>query len=208
MLRKPSGTFSSKSQSASDMNVVKNVKVSVGVSVSGGLLDLEIDTQEISRQELLDALKRYRVKAKYFRLKNGGFLKLENENMQMLSEMMDTLQISSKDFLKENIHLPVYRTLYLNRLLEENETVYHTRDSHFREMVKSCLRSSCVPVICKAFSDGANFPSSSFQLYTREAGATIREVSGFSSSFCASKKAIVCSVLPSPISSARMPPKP
>ena len=120
-----------------DMNVVKNVKVSVGVSVSGGLLDLEIDTQEISRQELLDALKSYRVKAKYFRLKNGGFLKLENENMQMLSEMMDTLQISSKDFLKENIHLPVYRTLYLNRLLEENETVYHTRDSHFREMVKS-----------------------------------------------------------------------
>ena len=121
-----------------DMNVIKKVTVSVGVSVSkGGMLDLDIDTQDISRQELLDVLKSYRAKTAYFRLKNGSFLKLEDENLRMLSEMMDTLQISSKEFLKENIHLPIYRTLYLNRLLEENEAVYNTRDSRFRQMVKS-----------------------------------------------------------------------
>ncbi len=35
------------------------------------------------------------------------------------------------------MHLPVYRTLYLDKLLEENENIYSSRDSHFREIVKN-----------------------------------------------------------------------
>ena len=35
-------------------DILKDCKVSVGVSVSGGLLDLNISTDDISSQELLD----------------------------------------------------------------------------------------------------------------------------------------------------------
>lgn len=34
------------------------------------------------------------------------------------------------------MHLPLYRTMYLDKMLEENESVYSERDSHFRQMVK------------------------------------------------------------------------
>ncbi|MDO4293042.1 MAG: DEAD/DEAH box helicase [Eubacteriales bacterium] len=118
------------------LNVIRQTSVSVGVSVESDLLRLEIDTHDISREELLDVLASYRLRRKYYRLKNGSFLKLEDQNLQTLEEMTEMLQIAPRELLAGKISLPVYRTLYLNRILEENESIYNTRDSRFREMVK------------------------------------------------------------------------
>lgn len=119
-----------------DRHVIRKVKVSVGVSVSGGLLDLDISTEDISRKELLDILRSYRSKKKYYRLKTGEFLDMEDPSLEMLSEMMDSMHLPAKEFIKGRMHLPVYRTLYLDRMLEENDSVYSHRDKHFRDMVK------------------------------------------------------------------------
>ena len=50
---------------------------------------------------------------------------------------MDTLRMAPKELLKGNMKIPLYRALYLDRLLEKNEEIYSNRDSHFREMVKN-----------------------------------------------------------------------
>lgn len=120
-----------------NMNVLRKVKVSVGVSISSGLLNLDITTEDIPREELLDVLKSYRSRKKFYRLKSGDFLKLEDNTLEMLGELMDSMHLSPKDFVKGKMHLPVYRTLYLDKLLEENENIYSSRDSHFREIVKN-----------------------------------------------------------------------
>ncbi len=121
----------------SGVNIGRRVKMSVGISVSRDLLNLNIVTQDVPPQELLDILKSYRQKKKYHRLKNGDFLSLEEDNsLQTLAEMMDALRMSPKDVLKGNVKLPMYRALYLDKLLEKNEEIYSSRDSYFREMVK------------------------------------------------------------------------
>lgn len=117
-------------------NVIRKLKVTVGVSVSSELLNLDIDAEDISRAELLDVLKSYRVRKKFYRLKNGDFLTLEDNNLELLGELMESMRVSPKEFIKGKMHLPVYRTLYLDKLLEENENIYSTRDSYFREIVK------------------------------------------------------------------------
>lgn len=53
----------------SGMNVGRRVRVSVGVSVSRDLLNLEVTTQDVPPEELLELLKSYRAKKKYHRLK-------------------------------------------------------------------------------------------------------------------------------------------
>ncbi len=116
--------------------VVKRVRVSVGVSVSSGMLDLKILTQDVPQEELLEMLSMYRQKKKYYRMKDGAFVSLEDTSFGMLSELMDTMHLKPKELTKENLQLPMYRTLYLDKLLEENAGVYSRRDSHFREMVK------------------------------------------------------------------------
>ncbi len=115
---------------------VKPMKVAVGVSVSSGLLELDISTEDISGEELLEILSSYREKKKYFRLKDGSFVKLEDPSLEMLSELAEAAHLKPKELIKGKMHLPMYRTLYLDKMLEEHDSVLSRRDSHFREVVK------------------------------------------------------------------------
>ena len=118
-------------------HVVRRVKTAVGVSVSSGMLDLKIDTGDIPPEELVELLHSYRQKKKYHRLKNGTFVRMEESSVGMLDEMAAALRLTPKEMIRGNMHLPVYRALYLDRLLEEHEDVYSKRDSHFKQIVKS-----------------------------------------------------------------------
>lgn len=119
------------------VNVVRRAKISVGVSVSSGLLDLDVSTDELSQEELAELLKHYKGHQRYYRFKSGEYIDLNEESLQMLFEMMETMKLSPKDFVKGKMHLPMYRTLYLDKMLEEHEEVYNTRDKVFREIVKN-----------------------------------------------------------------------
>lgn len=119
-----------------DTNKVKPMKVSVGVSVSSGLLELDIATDDVPYQELLDILNSYRAKKKYHRLKDGSFVNVEDASLEMLNELMESMHLKPKEFIQGKMHLPMYRTLYLDKMLEENEEVYSNRDSHFKKIVK------------------------------------------------------------------------
>lgn len=119
-----------------DYHAIRKMKVSVGVSVSSGLLELDVETDDVSQSELLDILGSYRTKRKYYRLKDGSFLDVDDSALRMLAEMVDTMHLKPKEFIKGKVHLPMYRTLYMDKMLEENEAVYSERDSHFREVVK------------------------------------------------------------------------
>lgn len=89
--------------------------VSVGLRPGGGLLDIAIDDKNYSPEELTAVLKAYRTGAKYHRLSDGSFVKME-ETLSELSEIMDNLDISPKDMAKGKIKLPQYRMLYLDSL--------------------------------------------------------------------------------------------
>lgn len=102
-------------------HVVRRVQTAVGVSVSSGMLDLKIDTGDIPPEELVELLHSYRQKKKYHRLKNGTFVRMEESSVGMLEEMAAALRLTPKEMIRGNMHLPVYRALYLDRLLEEHE---------------------------------------------------------------------------------------
>lgn len=114
----------------------RHLKVSVGVSVESGLLELDILTEGVPQDELLDILNGYRAKKKYHRLKDGSFVELEESSLEMLSELMEAVHLKPKEFVQGKMHLPMYRTLYLDKLLEEHEDIYSDRDRHFKEVIK------------------------------------------------------------------------
>ncbi len=119
------------------LNILKKLTVSVGVSVSQGLLNLDIASTDVSREELLEVLKSYRLHRKFHRLKGGDFVNLEDdENLAMLNEMLETMRISPREFVKGKMQLPLYRTLYLDKMLESNSGIYSERDSYFKNLVK------------------------------------------------------------------------
>lgn len=118
------------------LNIQKRPKISVGVSVESELMNLSISTEDMSAEELLDALLSYRKKKRFYRLRNGDFLKLESEGIETLSLMLEGLHLAPKELIKGKMQIPAYRALYLDKMLEAGEELYTNRDRRFKKMIK------------------------------------------------------------------------
>lgn len=119
------------------MNVVYRSRVEVGVSLSGDMLELGITSSELSHEELIEILSRYDRKKKYFRLKNGSFINVEEEGMQTLLEMKQTLNLTDAQLKKEKVTLPKYRALYLDSELKDKQNLLAVRNRAFKELVRN-----------------------------------------------------------------------
>ena len=122
------------------LGIRKNLGLNMGVSLESGLLDLSVTSSEVSDEELLQILFSYHMKKKYYRLKNGNFISLENPDKEdviaKLGQMMDALHMTPKQFVQGKMKIPAYRSLYLDRMLEEMQGVYTDRDRRFRSLVR------------------------------------------------------------------------
>ena len=120
------------------LRIRKPPRVRLGVSVASEILNLDIETDDLSRAELLDLLLSYRARKKYHRLSNGDIIELEkDESLDMLSELLDSMGGDVKKFTEGKLHLPLYRALYLSRMLEEHDGIAADRDRQFRALVKN-----------------------------------------------------------------------
>ena len=119
------------------LKVRSRVPLHVGVSLNSGIMNLDLTTEDLSPDELLEVMTGYRRKAQYVRLKNGDFLRLqENEALRQLFEMMEVLHISPKEMAQGHMDIPAFRALYLDTMLEEMQDAYADRDVRFKKLVK------------------------------------------------------------------------
>lgn len=118
------------------IHIKKNYNFSMGVSIDNDLLNLEITSTDFTPKELLDIIKSYRKKKKYHLLKNGSFIPID-ERINELSLMMDAMNINAKDFAKGKMHIPAYRALYLDKMLEECHEIYANRDSRYKNLIRN-----------------------------------------------------------------------
>ncbi len=117
--------------------VRKDVKFTMGVSVESNLMNLEITSDELSREELMEIFNGYRRKQNFVKLKSGDFVKLDpDNNLAMLNQMLSELNISLKDFVKGKMHIPAYRALYLDKSLEVMQGIYANRDKQFKTLIR------------------------------------------------------------------------
>lgn len=112
-------------------------KVSVGISMSGGLLDLTLLSGGMSRADLADILSRYDKKKKYHRLKNGDFIDIDDDGIDVLAELKDSLHLTARELLGDHILLPKYRALYLDQALKEKASLPVERDRDFRALIRN-----------------------------------------------------------------------
>lgn len=119
------------------LSIRRSPRVSLGVSVKSNLLEITMDLAEYDSKDLENMLSAYRKKKKYYRLKSGEFVPLEENSFSMLSELVDSLQISGKEIRKGNLTIPLYRSLYLDRMFKENEHITINRDHYFKEIVRN-----------------------------------------------------------------------
>lgn len=116
---------------------IKQPKISnVGVKVENNLLEINFDGLDFDLSELKDIMEKYKLKKKFHRLKNGEFIDLEeNETINLLESLKENLDVDFKEIEKGEIQLPVFRSLYLDRLLKNSNIKNINKDDNYKNIV-------------------------------------------------------------------------
>jgi SNF2 family DNA or RNA helicase len=101
------------------------------------LLEFSFELEGIDRKELKNIFNALREKKKYFRLKEGGFVSLEDKGIQDLAEMIDYLDIKDSDLAKDKLMLSKYNALYLDQKIKDRDMDYVKRSKDFRELTNN-----------------------------------------------------------------------
>ncbi len=118
---------------------VKEPKLgSIGVKVENNLLNIDLSKLSISPEEIQEVMDKYKIKKKFYRLKDGSFLNLNgNEDIEFLDKLSSGMDINYKELKNNVIKLPVNRTLYLNELLKKFNNTKTTKNSEYKQIVEN-----------------------------------------------------------------------
>ena len=97
---------------------------SIGVKIENNLLNIDLSGLDFDKSEIEEVLKKYSLKKKYHRLKDGTFIDIENnQTLEVLEKISESANIDFKDFEQSVIKVPIYRGLYLDKILKQNDIV-------------------------------------------------------------------------------------
>lgn len=90
----------------------------------GELLKCNISIDGISNDELEDIMNSIKYKRKYYKLKNGSYLNLtNNDELNALDNMLSSLNIEYKELENDEIRIPKYKALYINNKINKNDFI-------------------------------------------------------------------------------------
>lgn len=119
------------------IRILSAPRTAVGVSVSNGLLEIDVHSDSLPYEELAGILNSYRCRQKYYKLKSGEFLKLENNSLSVLSELADGLRLSEQAIRGGRISVPLYRASYIDAVLtSHNSDIQSHRDRYFKSLIR------------------------------------------------------------------------
>ena len=111
---------------------------SIGVKIDNNLLNIDLSLLDIEREELIEILKLYRLKKKYYRLKDGSFFNLtESEDVKFIDNLVSGMNISYEELKNNYIRVPIHRSLYLNKLLENLKNTRIDKDEQYSKIIEN-----------------------------------------------------------------------
>lgn len=111
--------------------LIRDVKprVTMGVSLSGNLINLVVDAGDLPASELSALLSSYRRRKRYHRLRSGAFIDLKEADLSQLDRLAGDLGLTARELANGQALLPSYRAFYLN------EEANLERDRSFQEYI-------------------------------------------------------------------------
>lgn len=120
-----------------NINLVKTPVGSIGLRIENNMLKVEIKDINMPLDEITDILNAYKMKNKYYRLRDGSFLDIAGgTTIGDLSNIVDGLGMNTSDLEEGEASLPKYRVLYLDQVLKQSEGIEISRDKYFKQIIR------------------------------------------------------------------------
>ena len=112
--------------------------VNLGVRVENNLLDIDFSSLNFDPAELQEIMKQYKLKKRYHRLKDGSFVNLEdNDTIKFIESVTEDIDVDYGQIKNNTLQLPMYRALYLDKILEKNSFIHVTKDESYKNLVEN-----------------------------------------------------------------------
>ncbi|MDO4533000.1 MAG: SNF2 helicase associated domain-containing protein, partial [Coriobacteriia bacterium] len=118
-----------------NVNVRQAPEVRVEASVKSGLLDIAVESSDMTPAELVAYLASFRRKQKFVRLGNGDIVRLDG-SIGAVADLADGLGLDAESLVKGVDDLPANRTLFVDAMMKRASGVRFERDAGFRSIVR------------------------------------------------------------------------
>lgn len=116
---------------------IKKIKIkSIGVKIENNLLDINLEDFKFNIYEIKDIINKYKLKRKFYKLKDGTYISLEkNNSLDFLKNVVDNIEIDYVNSEGGTIKLPIYRAMYLEKLFKEMNNTNIQKNEYYKKMI-------------------------------------------------------------------------
>lgn len=116
-------------------------KAGVRMNSELNMLELDLNFDEVPKEELRELLHSYQIKKKFYRLKNGSFINLEDKTISEVSQILNSLNVDEDNVKEDGIFIGKQHAVYLDKAFSEREFVFE-RDRDFTALTDKILNPS------------------------------------------------------------------
>lgn len=116
---------------------IKKIKIkSIGVKIENNLLDINLEDFKFNIYEIKDIINKYKLKRKFYKLKDGTYISLEkNNSLDFLENVVDNIEIEDENVEENSIKLPIYRALYLEKIFKNMPNTNIQKNEYYKNMI-------------------------------------------------------------------------
>lgn len=121
---------------------VNRVQMGIRLSSETNLLEFDFQIDDFDDDELISLLGSVKEKKKYYRLKSGSIINLDNRELIDLSELFKDLDVDEKRLKGSRLDLPSNRALFIDNYINEKEMKDVRKNESYEKLVQQILNPS------------------------------------------------------------------
>lgn len=118
-----------------------NFKAGVRLNAGLNMLELDISFDEVPKDELRDLFHSFRIKKKYYRLKDGSFIMLNDEKLDEVSRIMESLNADKESNENNAFLIKKQHAVYLEKSFSDKDFEFYY-DQDFKALTDKILNPS------------------------------------------------------------------
>ena len=111
--------------------------ISVDVDSSGDWLDVRFDMNGIEQDDVQQILQSVVEKKKYYRLPNGAFIPIDDQDFATIHQLIDELGINKAELTKGEIRRPLYKGMQIDEIIGASRDASYRFGKTFRQFIKN-----------------------------------------------------------------------
>lgn len=118
-----------------DLRDKSSVHIETRMNEDMNYFEFGFSIEGIAQEEIPEILDTLREKKKYFRLKDGSFLSLEEKIFDIMAEVIDDLELEDDSFSEGLVKIHSSRAFYVNEKIDKLNLKHYKRNIMFKELI-------------------------------------------------------------------------